>query len=565
MSYTGAEIVIQTLLRQGVDTVFGYPGSMVIDLFDALESHKRDIRLILPAHEQGGAFAADGYARVSGRTGVMIATSGPGATNLVTGLADAFMDSVPLVAITGNVPSRLIGRDAFQEVDISGVSMPVTKHSYIVRDRAALADTVREAFVIANSGRPGPVLIDIPKDILETRAEGLPGGPFIRRSTPKPDMEQIQKAVALLARSQRPLILCGGGVIRAGAAGALLRLAEQGRLPVTTTLQGLSALPRKHPLMLGLTGMHGTPVSLYARETCDLLLCVGSRFSDRVTGKHDAFAPEACRIHCDIDPSEFDKNVSCDLHLWGDAKEILETLADRLPARGEGPWLQELSAHRDAHPYPHVREDAQDGASPLGPPPMRSDELLHLVAKSAGPDAVVVTDVGQHQMWTAQFYPFERPGSFVTSGGLGAMGFGLGAAVGVKAAYPDRPVVLITGDGSFHMNVAELSTAVTENLPVVVLVMNNGVLGMVRQWQTLLYGGRHAGTTTHRRTDFPKVAGGFGALGFRAESYTEAEEALRAAFASKQTCVVECPIDAREMVYAATVRGRNGNAGGEDR
>ncbi|MDR0326475.1 MAG: biosynthetic-type acetolactate synthase large subunit [Oscillospiraceae bacterium] len=545
MQMTGAQILVQALIEQGIDTVFGFPGGYVIDIFDALHSRADELRLIVPAHEQGGAHAADGYARISGKTGVMIATSGPGATNLVTGIANAFMDSVPLVCITGNVPLKpvnMMGRDSFQEIDIRGVTLPITKHSFLVTDIAKLAETAREAFVIAHSGRPGPVLIDIPKDVAAGVCEYVSPGRFAPRPQKPPSDDKLRQAAELLKKSERPLLFCGGGVVTANASKELTALAERLDIPVAASLMGLTALPAGHPLALGMIGMHGTPAANVAGERCDLMIAAGTRFSDRVAGDRRRFAPNAKIIHIDIDPSEFDKNVICDLPIQGDAKAALAGLFSLLPPLDHAGWLREIAAFKTRHPMPEGK----------------AARYLRAVRAAAGSDAVIVTDVGQHQMWTAQHYPFEQPRGFITSGGLGAMGFGLGAAVGAKAAAPNRPVVLITGDGSFHMNMAELAAAQTENLPVIVILFNNGVLGMVRQWQSMFHQNRHAATTTNRQTDYVKLAEAFGALGFRAENEEQFEKALDQALLSGKTCVIDCAIGPDDMVFPMIPPGKSG-------
>ena len=545
MRLTGAQILIQTLIEQGVDTVFGFPGGYVVDIFDALYDRAGELRLIVPAHEQGGTHAADGYARVSGKTGVMIATSGPGATNLVTGVANAFMDSVPLVCVTGNVPLKpvnMMGRDSFQEIDIRGVTLPVTKHSYLVTDTAELADTVREAFVIAHSGRPGPVLIDIPKDVAAESCEYNSPGRFVPRPRKPVSEDKLRRAAELLRQSERPLLFCGGGVVAANASGALAALAERLGIPVAASLMGLTALPAGHPLFLGMIGMHGTPAANMAGGRCDLLLGVGTRFSDRVAGDRRRFAPNAKIIHIDIDPSEFDKNVICDLSVEGDAKAALEQLSPLVPAPGPAAWLSEIAAFKARRPMP-------EGTAA---------RYLQAIRAAAGADAVIVTDVGQHQMWTAQYYPFTQPRGLVTSGGLGAMGFGLGAAIGAKAAAPRRTVVLVTGDGSFSMNLTELAAAVTEDLPVIAVILNNGVLGMVRQWQKMFHNNRCSGTETRRATDYVKVAEAFGAEGFRVDTAEAFGAVFGRALASGRTCVIDCRVGPDEMVFPMIPPGMSG-------
>jgi acetolactate synthase-1/2/3 large subunit len=551
MQLTGAQILIQALIEQGCDTVFGYPGGYVIDIFDALYDRKDELRLIVPAHEQGGTHAADGFARASGKTGVMIATSGPGATNLVTGVANAFMDSVPLVCITGNVPLKpvnMMGRDSFQEIDIRGVTLPVTKHSYLVTDVKDLAQTVREAFTVAHSGRPGPVLIDIPKDVAAETCDYINPGRFEPRVQKPPSEDALKQAAELLEKSERPLLFCGGGVISTGTSETLNRLLDQTGIPLAASLMGLTCLPASHPLMLGMIGMHGTPAANFAGEQCDLLLAAGTRFSDRVASDRSRFAPCGKIIHIDIDPSEFDKNVPADLHIHADAKSALEGLSALVPRLNYAAWLDEINDFKARHPMPEMANGRY--ADPRA--------VLRAIRQAAGTDAVIVTDVGQHQMWTAQVYPFEKPGSLITSGGLGTMGFGLGAAVGAKAAAPERPVILITGDGSFTMNLNELSTARAQGLPVIVVLMNNGVLGMVRQWQSMFYSGRCSATVTNRKTDYVKLAEAFGVSGFRIEKTEEFTAVFDRALSSGKTCVIECPIDPDEMVFPMIPPGKSG-------
>jgi len=548
MQLTGAQILVKTLIEQGVDTVFGYPGGTVIGIFDALDEYRDEIRLIMPAHEQGGAHAADGYARVSGKCGVVLATSGAGATNLVTGIASAYMDSVPLVAITGNVNRALMGRDTFQEVDICGVTMPITKHNFLIQDISKLAKTIKKAFIIAASGRPGPVLVDIPKDVTEELHEYAPIGRYKPREVPTPALGALKLAAEMIAKSQRPLIYCGGGVVGGNACEQLRGFAEKGNIPVAASLMGLTAMPSGHRLMLGMIGMHGTPASNFAGEKCDLLISACSRFSDRVAGDRKRFAPNARLIHLDIDPAEFDKNVTCDLHIFGDAKVILDELANLIPENRNTGWIDEILRFKAEHPMP----ESSDGSKtdPRG--------ILRLIHKLAGEDAILVTDVGQHQMWTAQIYPFEKPRSLVTSGGLGAMGFGLGAAIGAKAANPEKTVVLVTGDGSFHMNLTELTTSVTQDLPVIVVIMNNGVLGMVRQWQSMFYNARHVATTLERNANFAKICEGFGGVGYKAETIVEAKAALKEALSSGRTCVIDCVIDPDDKVFPMIPPGKSG-------
>ncbi len=539
MKMTGAQILIQTLIDQGVDTVFGFPGGSVVYIYDALYEKKGEIRHVLTAHEQGATHAADGYARASGKTGVVIATSGPGATNLVTGIAAAYLDSVPLVAITGNVSLDLIGRDSFQEIDITGITIPITKHNFIVKSVDELQDTVKEAFVIANSGRKGPVLVDIPKDITAKQTEYVKEEKFRPRETCTPDPDELKKAVDAINRSKRPLIYSGGGVVSSGASEELLRFSRHIQAPIASTLMGISAVPYDYPLHLGMIGMHGTAAANKAPLECDLLIAVGSRFSDRVAGNRKKFAQNAEILHIDIDPSEISKNVVSTLSVTGDAKCVLKQLLERVEQKEKSEWVHSLIRYKAQNPLP-----APDGAYALTP-----RDVIRSVRSIAGNDAIIVTDVGQHQMFTAQYYEFTRPGSFLTSAGLGAMGYGLGAAIGAKIAHPDRPVVLITGDGSFHMNLNELATAVTENVPVLILVINNGALGMVRQWQQLFFAERFSYTTVRRATDFVKLAEAFGAAGMRIEKREEIKKTFQEALSVKRPCVVECVVSECENVY----------------
>ena len=539
MQMTGAQILIETLIEQGVEVIFGFPGGSVLNIYDALYENRDRIRHILTSHEQGAAHAADGYARSSGKTGVVFATSGPGATNLVTGIATAYMDSVPIVAITGNVPLDLIGRDSFQEVDITGVTMPITKHNYIVNDVNKLADTVREAFTIAGSGRPGPVLIDIPKDITAKRTEYVPVGRAQLRKIPSPPVAKIKEAIRLIETSSRPLVYAGGGVVTSGASKELREFLDRINAPASLSLMGISALPYDYTRNLGLIGMHGTPVSNKAAAECDLLITVGARFSDRVAGNRNRFAGNAKVIHIDIDASEHGKNVRVDLSVLGDAKETLKMLLAEVDKQNHSEWLHELMRYKVQNPMPLPVDDQR----------LDIRDVLSGISAAAGNDAIIVTDVGQHQMITAQYYKFQSPCSFLTSGGLGTMGYGMGAAVGAKIAHPDRPVVLITGDGSFHMNMNEMATAVSENLSIIVVIINNGVLGMVRQWQRLFYQGRYSCTTMHRKTDFVKIAEAFGATGFRMEAKEQIRPLLRQALDQRKPCIIDCLVDKDDSVF----------------
>lgn len=546
MNKTGAEIIVECLLEQGVDTVFGYPGGAVLNLYDALYHYGDKIKHVLTAHEQGASHAADGYARASGKTGVVIATSGPGATNLVTGLATAYMDSVPLVAITGNVSVPLLGRDSFQEVDITRITMPVTKHNFIVKDVSRLAETLREAFRIARSGRKGPVLVDVPKDVTAATADYERLAPLPLSSGYSPDEPRIARACNLIADARQPLIYAGGGVISSGASEELLRFAEKGDIPVACSLMGLGCFPGTHPGFLGLIGMHGTYAANRAAAECDLLLVCGARFSDRVAGDCGGFAPNARIIHIDIDPAEFDKNVRTDLCITADLAAALSMLREGIPALTHPGWHASLAAFK--------KQTAQTGKSGDYPSPI---DIIHEVDSQTKGSAVVVTDVGQHQMWAAQTYCFTEPRTFLSSGGLGTMGFGLGAAIGAQMAGSGRRVVLFTGDGSFHMNLNEITTLVSYSLPVTVFVMNNRVLGMVRQWQKIFYGGRFSQTDPHRQTDFVKLAEAFGAKGLRISRPEEIKGTVRAALREPGPVVVDCRISPDANVLPMIPPGAN--------
>ena len=531
MKKIGADILIECLKEQGVTTVFGYPGGTVLDIYDALY---RDgtIEHVITSHEQGAAHAADGWARVTGKTGVVIATSGPGATNLVTGIATAYMDSVPLVAITGNVGANFLGRDSFQEIDIFGVTLPITKHNYIVKDVNELAGVVREAFRIANSGRRGPVLIDILKNVQSAEADYEPQKPLParRKSVPARDLEAVAKA---LAAAQRPLIMAGGGVIASEASKELVALAEKLDAPVVSTLMGLGAFPASHPLFMGMMGMHGTATAAKLCLESDCIVALGARFSDRVALNRDKFAQGKTVIHIDIDEAELDKNVTATYKVLGDIKEALSTLIPMLKEK-KRPFSETAKKYR-------AEEKAKDTAPELG------HRILIEAAKAAPKDAIVVTDVGQHQMWTAQYFPIEKPRTLCTSGGLGTMGYGLGAAIGAAKAT-GKHVVLVTGDGCFNMNLNELSTAVTEELPITILLMNNHALGMVRQWQKLFYGNRFSQTNVRKKTDYVKFAESFGATGLVIEKDEDIVPALTTAFALNTPVVVDCRISNDENV-----------------
>lgn len=536
MEKTGAQIIMEVLLEQGVDTIFGYPGATVLAVYDALYDYSGKIRHILTAHEQGAAHAAEGYARASGKTGVCLATSGPGSTNLVTGIASAFMDSIPVVFITGNVDASLLGRDSFQEVDTTGITMPVTKHSFIVKRIEDLAHSLREAFRIAGSGRKGPVLVDIPKNITLASTDYTPQ-PAVRMTPPKPlRADCLERAVQAIQSARQPLLYIGGGVISSGASAELVTLAQRLDIPVASSMMGLGGFPADHPLYLGMIGMHGAYAANRAAQECDLLIAAGARFSDRVAGNRAQFAPKAKIIHMDIDPAEMDKNLFAEYHLRGDLKEIFRRLLTALPPMEHAAWRAQTASFRQPQP-----SEPEDGL----PTPKQVIETLDRLTPD---ETQIVTDVGQHQMWTAQYYTFEKPRTFITSGGLGAMGFGLGAAIGASLANPACRTVLVSGDGSFHMNLNELATAVSYRLPIVDLVMNNTVLGMVRQWQTVFYHHRYAQTAPQRQTDLVRLAEAFGAKGLRIERAEQVEPVLRQALACGGPCVVDCRISPDAMV-----------------
>ena len=560
MKRNGAAILIECLIEQGVGTVFGFPGGAVLPIYDELYKRQDRIHHVLTAHEQHAGHAADGYARASGKTGVCIATSGPGATNLVTPIATAYMDSTPIVFITGNVPQSLMGTDSFQEADISGMTMPVTKHNYLVTRVDKLADIVREAFYIASSGRPGPVLIDIPKDvqIAETEYEPASGAQLIPKLSMKhptaqlrPEGEalerykvkaapRLEQAAKLIAEAQKPLIYCGGGVILSGAESELLAFADRVDAPVVSTLMGLGAVPADNPRMLGMLGMHGTHAANIAMQRCDLLIAVGVRFSDRALGNAATFAAQAKVLHIDIDRAEINKNVSTTLHITGDARVVLDLLLPRVEQKDNTQWMQQARSMMEEYLSDELFEPRK---------------ILRQMAAIA-PEITVATDVGQHQMWTAQHFPFLHPRQLITSGGLGTMGFGLGAAMGAAASDPQgKPVALITGDGSFRMNLTELSSIGYYNIPVIDVIFNNGTLGMVRQWQTLFFGHRYSQTTLDRGPDFMKLAEAYGLSGTRVDTVEAFAAAFKTAVEKREPCIIECMLDIDEMVAPMVAPG----------
>jgi acetolactate synthase-1/2/3 large subunit len=528
------------LLSLGVDTVFGYPGGAVLDIYDELYMYSDRITHVLTAHEQGAAHAADGYARATGRTGVVIATSGPGATNLVTGIATAYLDSTPLVAITGNVALNLFGKDSFQEVDIAGITMPVTKHNYIVKDVREVEGILCEAFQIARSGRPGPVLVDIPKDVQARECDFHGGAPLPLFPAAEFEADALRSAAELIDASQRPYIYAGGGIVTAGAYEALRELADRIDAPVGFSMMGLSAMDFRNPRKLGMTGMHGVYASSKMNAEADLIIGVCVRFSDRATGNKERYQAGAKIIHMDIDRAEIDKNINCSASVVGDVAATLPALVGLVAERRRPEWNSRAERYKTEAAERHLAERRVTDFNPRA--------VVRAVRDIAGDDTPVATDVGQHQMWVAQHYDFAKPRTFLTSGGLGTMGFGLGAALGASVALGGGRAVLFTGDGSFHMNLNELATAVTYNLPVVVIVMNNNVLGMVRQWQGLFYDKRYSNTTLDRRTDYVKLAEAFGARGYRAGDMDALNSALDAAFAHDGPVVIDCLIGRDEMV-----------------
>ncbi|HBK58993.1 MAG TPA: biosynthetic-type acetolactate synthase large subunit [Spirochaetaceae bacterium] len=537
MVMTGAQIVIETLLEHGVDTIFGYPGGSVIHIYDELYKRRNELRHYTTCHEQGAVHAADGYARVTGKPGIVFATSGPGATNLVTGIANAYLDSSPVIAITGNVPTNLLGRDSFQEVDISGITMPITKHNYIVKDIRALADTIHEAFSIACSGRPGPVLIDITKDVQTGTTEYEPSNrPAMHAASPKKLVnigeKEFEEAARLIQEAERPYIYCGGGVVLSNASEELLAFAEHIDAPIGLSLMGLSAVPYSHPRFLGMVGMHGRYGAIKILHESDLVIAVGTRFSDRAIGNTKEFLRNRKILQIDIDPAEVGKNIEVTLGLYGDAKAVLAALTSRTPPLRHEAWSRVVEDMK-AHPDNNLEMD---------PARFTPQAIIDAVCRRMG-DHVVATDVGQHQMWTSQYYRFKKPRTFITSGGLGTMGFGMGAAIGACIGSGKQRTVLFTSDGSFHMNMNEMATAVSNNLPLVVVLLNNNALGMVRQWQTLFFNGRYSHTTLDRTTDYVKLAEAFGAQGYRAKTIEEFERCLDRAFHVQSPVLIECSID----------------------
>ncbi|MCX4346111.1 MAG: biosynthetic-type acetolactate synthase large subunit [Lachnospiraceae bacterium] len=544
MQLNGSEIIIECLKEQGVDTVFGYPGGTILNVYDELYKHSDEIKHILTSHEQGAAHAADGYARATGRVGVCMATSGPGATNLVTGIATAYMDSVPLVAITANVAVPLLGKDSFQEIDIAGVAMPITKYSFIVKNIADLAPTIRRAFKIAQTGRPGPVLVDITKDVTAAVAEYEKQeiAP-ISRSVEKITDKDIDAALALICSAKKPMVFVGGGAVISGASEELKRVVELLDAPVTDSLMGKGAFDGEDPRYVGMLGMHGTKAANYSVTECDLLVTVGARFSDRVTGNTKKFAYNAKIVQFDVDAAEINKNIMVSASVIGDVKEILSRVNAKLAKQDHAEWIKKVQALAADKPLSYHKDVL------TGPYVM---EKLYELTKG---DAIISTEVGQHQMWAAQFYKYRAPRTLITSGGLGTMGYGLGASLGAKTAMPEKTVVNIAGDGCFRMNMNELATAVRYQIPVVEIVMNNSVLGMVRQWQTLFYGKRYSNTVLNDGVDFVKLAQAMGAEAFRITKCEEVEEVLKKAIALNKPVLIDCVIDSDDKVFPMVAPG----------
>lgn len=530
MELNGSQIVLEVLKEQGVDTIFGYPGGTILNIFDELYKYGDTFKHILTAHEQGASHAADGYARATGKVGVCFATSGPGSTNLVTGIATAYMDSIPVVAITCNYATSGLGRDSFQEVDICGITMPITKHNFQVKSVEELAPVIRRAFKIAMSGRKGPVLVDIPKDFTAAKCEYTPEPAQVPEETVKPKEKCFGRAVELLKSAKKPLIYVGGGCILSDVGNDLIKFAEKIDAPVVSSLMGLGAFPNGHPLHLGLIGMHGHFVSNKAAHDCDVLITCGARFSDRVAGNRKKFAPNAEILHIDIDAAEMDKNIVSNYHLKADLKDVLPMLTDAVEQLDHTEWKNEVNAAK----RPFVQLQIGDYVNP--------QTLIEKIDAATNDNAVIVTDVGQHQLWAAQFYKFKESRTFLTSGGLGTMGYSMGAAMGAQMGCPQKQVIMFTGDGGFHMNLSELATMASYGIPVKMFVMNNKVLGMVRQWQKLFYGNRFSDTDPHRKTDFVKVAEAFGVKGMRINTNDEIDSVVKEALEYQGPVLVDCRI-----------------------
>ena len=554
MELTGAQILLESLKKEGVDVLFGYPGGAVIDIYDVLPRHP-ELKHVLVRHEQGAVHAADGYARASGKVGCCRVTSGPGATNTVTGIATAYCDSIPLVVFTGQVPTQLIGNDAFQEVDIVGITRPCTKHNFLVKDVRNLAKTIRQAFYLARSGRPGPVLVDLPKDIMQARTEFVwPEDIFMRSYNPtyKPNLNQLRRTAEELAKARKPIILAGGGVIMANASEVLCELAHELNIPVATTLMGLGAFPANGDLWLGMVGMHGTYAANMSINHADLLVCVGARFDDRVTGRLQDFASHARIVHIDIDPTSIRKNVEVDVPVVGDCRQALEGILEICRAKMadtdwsgmHADWLQTVHEWKANHPLAYNKNGHIK--------PQQVIETMYSITKG---DAIIATEVGQNQMWAAQFYTFTKPRTLLTSGGLGTMGYGFPAAIGAQFAFPDKLVINVAGDGSIQMNIQELATVVQNKIPVKVVILNNGHLGMVRQWQELFYNRNYSHTNMEAQPDFVKLAEAYGAEGYRISKPEELEDVLRKALTSPNPAFIDVMVEREENVYPMVPAG----------
>ncbi|WP_297159461.1 MULTISPECIES: biosynthetic-type acetolactate synthase large subunit [Desulfovibrio] len=554
MELTGAQILLESLKKEDVDVLFGYPGGAVIDIYDELPRHP-ELKHVLVRHEQGAVHAADGYARASGKVGCCLVTSGPGATNTVTGIATAYCDSIPLVVFTGQVPTQLIGNDAFQEVDIVGITRPCTKHNFLVKDVRNLAKTIRQAFYLARSGRPGPVLVDLPKDIMQARTEFVwPEDIFMRSYNPtyKPNLNQLRRTAEELAKARKPIILAGGGVIMANASEVLCELAHELDIPVATTLMGLGAFPANGDLWLGMVGMHGTYAANMSINHADLLVCVGARFDDRVTGRLQDFASHARIVHIDIDPTSIRKNVEVDVPVVGDCRQALEGILEICRAKMadtdwsgmHADWLQTVHEWKANHPLAYNKNGHIK--------PQQVIETMYSITKG---DAIIATEVGQNQMWAAQFYTFTKPRTLLTSGGLGTMGYGFPAAIGAQFAFPDKLVINVAGDGSIQMNIQELATVVQNKIPVKVVILNNGHLGMVRQWQELFYNRNYSHTNMEAQPDFVKLAEAYGAEGYRISKPEELEDVLRKALTSPNPAFIDVMVEREENVYPMVPAG----------
>ena len=544
MQLTGSEIVIECLKEQGVDTVFGYPGGAILNVYDALYQHRSEIRHILTSHEQGASHAADGYARATGKVGVCLATSGPGATNLVTGIATAYMDSVPMVAITCNVGVSLLGKDSFQEIDITGVTMPITKHNYIVKDVKDLADTIRKAFSIARNGRPGPVLIDIPKDVTAAKTEYIKAEILTdKQNTSKIKPEDIDLAISMIEEAEKPFIFVGGGAVISNANQELMDFVNLMDAPVTDSLMGKGAFPGTDERYTGMLGMHGTKASNYGVSECDLLVVIGARFSDRVTGNTAKFAKNAKILQIDIDPAEMNKNVLITAGIVGDIAEVLDKINAKLKQQSHTEWMKKIQEYKAQYPLKYHQ------AGLTGP------FVVEEIYRQTNGEAIITTEVGQHQMWAAQYYKYSEPRTLLTSGGLGTMGYGLGASIGAKTGCPDKTVVNIAGDGCFRMNMNEIATAVRHQIPIIEVVINNHVLGMVRQWQNLFYEERYSATVLNDGVDFVKLAEAMGAKGIRATSKEEFKSAFEEALKANVPVLIDCQIDCDDKVWPMVAPG----------